>query len=602
MAAIALYVGIYHLSIHFMRRQAPAHLPFSLLCLGVALYDIFCVGLYSSHSVAQGVVWQRLQLHDANLISIFVIWFAHELIGARRHLPLVLFSVWFVLVLLASAILPPRFVVDAASPEIAHVELFGRLPVVYYEGRLGFLSTVAVGSSMLAYLYVLTLLIRSYLQTKSRQIAVIICGQVAYFAAVVNDSLVAARVLSSIYLSEYAFLIVILSMAYVLLDEFVAVYRAVETAKATLETRVAERTAALGRLATLVESSGEAIFGIDSVGAVTTWNRGAENTLGYSAEEMVGEPLQRLFPEELLDDSLELLERVMGGTAVESFETVLKRRDGRRIDAALTLSPVRDEDDVIVGIAATARDITERKALQAGIIRAERLESLEALSRGISHQFNNANAIVKNYLDLLSRMESIPDNAVRYIDGALSGVDRILAITERLEGLASSTRHSEKVLFVEELLRSLLPDFDARIQELGVAVKSTLEPTRPVVASGAQLGFVLSSLIDNALDSLVDRPVRTMDLRTGISEEMVYFEVRDSGCGIAREDLSKLFTPFFTKKGEWAEEGSSQSKVSGIGLSLAVSHSTVAEQGGSIEVESVENVGSTFRVRLHGRE
>lgn len=602
MAAIALYVGIYHLSTYFMRRQARAHLPFSLLCLGVALYDIFCVGLYSSQSVVQGVVWQRLQLHDANLISIFVIWFVHEFIGSSRRLPLVLFSVWFALILAVSAILPPRFVVDAASPAVAHVELFGRLQIVYYEGELGFLSNVAVGSSMLAYIYVLILIVHSYLRTRNRKTAVIIIGQIAYFAAVVNDALVAARVYSSVYLSEYAFLIVILSMAYVLLNEFVAVYREVEIANSTLEARVAERTAALARLATLVESSGEAIFGVDRGGTVTSWNRGAENTFGYSAEEMVGETMRALFPEELAEDAGELVEIVMAGKVVESFETTLKRRDGRRIDAALSLSPVRAEDDAVVGIAATARDITERKALQAGIIRAERLESLETLSRGISHQFNNANAIVKNYLDLLSRMESIPENAVRYIDGALSGVDRILAITQRLEGLSSGTHHSEKVLLVEDLIRSLLPDFDVRIQELGVAMRPLLDPTRPVVASGAQLGFVFSSLIDNALDSLVDRPVRTIDLHTGVSEERVYFEVRDSGCGIAREDLSKLFTPFFTRKGEWAPEGSSQAKVSGVGLSLAVSHSTVAEQGGSIEVESVENVGSRFRVWLHGKE
>ena len=113
-----------------------------------------------------------------------------------------------------------------------------------------------------------------------------------------------------------------------------------------------------------------------------------------------------------------------------------------------------------------------------------------------------------------------------------------------------------------------------------------------------RLKFVLSSLIVNALDSLLDRPVRTVNIRTGSTKDAAWFEVEDSGCGIPKEDLPRIFSPFFSAKGDWAPHGSPQARLKGVGLSLAISSSTVSEYGGRIEVQSTKGAGSTFRVIL----
>ena len=94
------------------------------------------------------------------------------------------------------------------------------------------------------------------------------------------------------------------------------------------------------------------------------------------------------------------------------------------------------------------------------------------------------------------------------------------------------------------------------------------------------------------------RPERTVSIRTGRAKDGCYFEVQDSGCGIPAENLPRLFSPFFSAKGEWAPHGSPQARLKGVGLSLAISSSTVSEYGGRIEVQSTKGAGSTFRVIL----
>jgi diguanylate cyclase (GGDEF)-like protein len=114
--------------------------------------------------------------------------------------------------------------------------------VTYCEGEIGAFFSAAIGSAILAYLYLLVLLSRHYAQVRDRRSLVIIGGLLVYFAGVVNDTAVAARVYSFIYVSEYAFMVVILAMSSVLLKELVNLYQAVEEANTDLERKVRERT------------------------------------------------------------------------------------------------------------------------------------------------------------------------------------------------------------------------------------------------------------------------------------------------------------------------------------------------------------------------
>jgi len=115
------------------------------------------------------------------------------------------------------------------------------------------------------------------------------------------------------------------------------------------------------QLAAIVASSNDAITGMSLDGVIISWNRGAERTYGYSAEEVVGKPVFLLIPPERPDDLQRILERVGRGEQVGHYEAVRVRKDGRRIDVFVTISPVKDMTGKIVGASTIARDITELK-------------------------------------------------------------------------------------------------------------------------------------------------------------------------------------------------------------------------------------------------
>jgi PAS domain S-box-containing protein len=115
------------------------------------------------------------------------------------------------------------------------------------------------------------------------------------------------------------------------------------------------------RLAAIVETSDDAIISKDLNGIIATWNHGAEKLFGYETEEVVGKSITILIPPERLDEEKNILARIRRGERVDQYETVRQRKDGRRIDISLTVSPIKDAAGAVVGASKIARDITERK-------------------------------------------------------------------------------------------------------------------------------------------------------------------------------------------------------------------------------------------------
>jgi PAS domain S-box-containing protein len=113
--------------------------------------------------------------------------------------------------------------------------------------------------------------------------------------------------------------------------------------------------------AAIIESSDDAIVGKTLQGIVSSWNAGAERLFGYTADEMIGQPLQRLLPPERADEETEILARIASGQRIDHFETVRITKDGRRVDVSVSISPIADASGKIVGASKIARDVTERK-------------------------------------------------------------------------------------------------------------------------------------------------------------------------------------------------------------------------------------------------
>ncbi|MBA2340143.1 MAG: PAS domain S-box protein [Pyrinomonadaceae bacterium] len=150
---------------------------------------------------------------------------------------------------------------------------------------------------------------------------------------------------------------------------------------------IAERNRAeeeLSKLASIVESSDDAIFSQTLDGIIQSWNRGAERLYGYTAEEIKGRSVSILFPPDHLDDDLNILERIKRGERIEHYETVRVSKDGRHINVSMSISPIKDKTGRIAGASKIARDITERTRAEEALQESEkRYRALVENSQGL---------------------------------------------------------------------------------------------------------------------------------------------------------------------------------------------------------------------------
>jgi PAS domain S-box-containing protein len=235
----------------------------------------------------------------------------------------------------------------------------------------------------------------------------------------------------------------------------------------------AERLANL--LASIVESSDDAIVSKNLDGIVTSWNKAAERIFGYSAPEAIGQPITLVIPKDRQSEEIEILTRIRRGERIDHFETVRQRKDGSSIIVSLTVSPVKDAHGNIVGASKVARDITERKRNQ---------ERISVLAREAEHRSKN---ILANVQAIVNLSQSDSSESLKE---AISG--RIQALAN-VQSLFVETRWigAEVSAIAKQELAPYLDEHDTRVRMEGL--QTMLEPT---VAQA--VAVVLHELATNA--------------------------------------------------------------------------------------------------------
>ncbi len=245
---------------------------------------------------------------------------------------------------------------------------------------------------------------------------------------------------------------------------------------------------------------------------------------------------------------------------------------------------------------ATILDITEQKQAEEGMIRAERMAAVGTLAGGVAHEFNNINAIILGYAELA---KSDSDSRMhRYIDPILKASQRAKNITQNL--LSFSGRHAarRKLYSLSDIARETLDLVENEFSSEGVRIISTLPMVPKTMMDNSQISQVVLNLLVNAKHALIDQPERIIEVESGFTGSRVWLRVRDSGCGIRSENLTKIFTPFYSTKGEHADNHSPQAAVRGTGLGLSVSHTIISQHEGKLTVESQVGDGSCFTITL----
>jgi PAS domain S-box-containing protein len=365
---------------------------------------------------------------------------------------------------------------------------------------------------------------------------------------------------------------------------------------------------ALGRLASIVESSDDAIVGKTLEGIITAWNGGAERIFGYTAAEAVGQHITLIIPAERRAEENEVLARLRRGERIDHFETVRQTKDGRRVDISLTVSPIRDADGRIIGASKVARDITEGKRAQ------QEREQLLAREKAARAQAEAAGRARDEFLATLSHELRTPLTAMlgwaRLLrSGQLddAGARRALEVIER-------NAESQRQLIADllDMSRIIAGKMTLSVRRVNLAsiVQDALDIVRPtavlkgvefVVALEPEFEVVwgdpdrLQQVMWNLLVNAVKFTAEGGRVSTGLTYRggRAIITVTDTGKGIRAEVLPYIFDRF-----RQADSSATRSP-GGLGLGLAIVRNLVDLHGGAVRATSEgEGRGATFTVEL----
>jgi len=222
------------------------------------------------------------------------------------------------------------------------------------------------------------------------------------------------------------------------------------TERKQAEAALRESEQRLRWLASIVESSDDAIVSKDLNGTITSWNRGAERVFGYTAEEAIDQPITIVIPQDRQDEEREIITRIRRGERIDNFETVRQRKHGSLIVVSLTVSPVKNAEGKIVGASKIARDITEQKRTQ---------EQIATLAREAEHRSKNLLATVQATVNF--SQSDTPEGLKRAIEGrirALANVHSLFVETRWIGAELSTLATQELAPYSEKDERRVLID------------------------------------------------------------------------------------------------------------------------------------------------
>ena len=208
------------------------------------------------------------------------------------------------------------------------------------------------------------------------------------------------------------------------------------TERKQVEAALRESQQRLRWLASIVESSDDAIISKNLDGIITSWNTGAERVFGYTAEEAIGQPITIVIPHDRLDEERAILTRVRRGERIDHFETIRQRKHGSLIVVSLTVSPVKNAEGKIVGASKNARDITEQKRAQ---------EQIATLAREAEHRSKNLLATVQATVSL--SQSDTPEGLKQAIEGRILALAKVhsLFVETRWIGAELSTMAKQEL-------------------------------------------------------------------------------------------------------------------------------------------------------------
>ena len=347
-----------------------------------------------------------------------------------------------------------------------------------------------------------------------------------------------------------------------------------------------------------------ALYMLDPMGQVSSWNAGGQRIKGYTPEEIIGQHFSRFYTASDQDAGRPAralsIAREAGRYEGEGWRV---RKDGSFFWASVVIDPIRNEAGELIGFAKITRDISERREAQSALEKVQRqlaesqkMDALGQLTGGVAHDFNNLLMIVTGNIATLKKVAAQDPKAVRAANAIELAAQRGAALTRQLLTFSRRQQVNPEPIdlrYQMEAIRGVLTS------GLGSNVKLAIDiapDVWPVTVDVGEFEIALVNLAVNARDALPDGGAVTITARnTSIAESMVdargdyvAITVEDDGVGIPPDVIANVFDPFFTTK----QVGK------GTGLGLAQVHGFAHQAGGTVEIASTLGKGTTLTIYL----
>ena len=351
----------------------------------------------------------------------------------------------------------------------------------------------------------------------------------------------------------------------------------------------------------LFENANDILYTHDLQGNFTALNRMGEQLTGYSREDILAMNISQIAAPEHLELARQMITRQLAGSPATMYEVDIITRGGQRRTLEVSTQLI-SQAGIALGMQGIARDITERKRLEAHLRQAQKMEAVGTLAGGIAHDFNNILMAILGYTELT--LHDVPEESIAWhnLQAVLVAGKRATALVRQILTFGRRTEQARQPIQLPPLIKETLKLLRATLPTT-IELRQVLdENPMTVLADPTQIHQVLINLCTNAAQAMrqsggvlevrleaIDLPAAVATPPAGLrAGPYIRLTVRDTGHGMQPETMERIFEPFFTTKGPGE----------GTGLGLAVVHGIIASHGGVITVVSTPGQGTTFVVYL----